>query len=83
MEIMETIINAVSELLIENQTMKKLLRGKVADLGRILRDAKANPEAKRQMGELLAPLRPTIGDEVSVERLFQDIAKRPINDEPN
>jgi hypothetical protein len=84
MEIVEAIINAFSGLLIENRTMKKLLRGEVvSDLERILRDAKANPEAKRQMEKLLAPLRTAIEDEVAVERLFQDIAERPISDDPN
>ena len=80
---MQAIVDAISELLIENETMRRLLRGRVTDLQGILRDAKADPEAKQQMEQRLAPLRAAISDEVAVERLFRDIAKRSINDEPN
>jgi hypothetical protein len=83
MEIMEAIINAIMELLIENQEMKKLLRGRVANLGKILRDARVDPDARRRMEKLLTPLRTAISDEVAVERLFHDIAERPIDGEPN
>ena len=83
MEVIESVINAISELLIENRTMKKLLRGGATDLDKILRDAKADPEAQRRVEMLLSPLRTAIGDEVAVEQFFQDIAKKTIDNEPN
>jgi len=75
MAIMNKVIDAMSELLIENTTMRKLLKEKT-DLQEILRNAKADPMKQQQVRKMLASLRDGISDEAAVEQLFQRIAER-------
>jgi len=75
MAIMKKVIDAMSELLIENMTMKELLKGRT-NLQEILRNAKADPNKQQHVREILAPLGDAICDEVAVEQLFQKIAER-------
>jgi len=75
LEVTDALTRALRELLIENATMKALLRGKVDDLSAILSAAKADPEKQRKAAELVAPLKTAISDEVAVERIMQRIAE--------
>jgi phage shock protein A len=75
MAIMDAVINAMSELLIENKAMRQLLKER-ADLQETLRAAKADPENQRRVREMLAGLGTAISDEAAAERIMQRIAER-------
>ncbi len=76
MEIVDQIVNAFSELLIENMTMKDLLRETAPDLERLLSTAKSDPDRKQVVEDYLAPLRSAITDEVEFERRLQELTER-------
>ncbi len=66
------IADAMSELLIENMTMRRLLK-EHDDLAGVLSRAKSDPMVREIVESRVAPLRTAIRDEVEIERLFQDI----------
>jgi hypothetical protein len=83
MKVIDGLLDAMSELLIENRRMKQLLSGTSIDLKRILNEAKADSETRQLVQERLAPLRTAISDEVDIERMIQEIMERPMKGEPN
>ena len=72
----DLIVNAISELLLENIAMKELLRDTAPDLERLVSNAKSDPARKQVVEDYVAPLRTAIADEVEVERTFQKLMER-------
>jgi hypothetical protein len=76
MELPDLIVNAISQLLIENMTMKQLLK-EHEDLAGALCRAKSDPMIREIVESRVAPLRTAIRYEVEFERIFQDILDNP------
>lgn len=76
MELSDLFANAISELLVENMTMRQLLKDH-DDLAGALRRAKSDPTIKEIAESRVAPLRTAIRDEVKLERMFHDIVNGP------
>ena len=83
MEIVDGLVNAMSELLIENMRMKQLLDGVGIDLKGVLNEAKADPETRQLVQKYLAPLRTAISDEVDIEQMIQEVMRLSIKRKPN
>jgi hypothetical protein len=81
MEIADQIVNAFSELLLENMAMRQALRETTRDLEVLLSTAKSDPVRRQLVADLLAPLRMAIADEVEVERRLQELMER-LKDNP-
>jgi len=75
-ELPDLIANAMRDLLIENMTMKKLLKEQNGLAG-VLSRAKSDPAIMEIAESRVAPLRTAIRDEVGLERIFQGIANDP------
>jgi hypothetical protein len=76
MEFSDLFANAMSELLIENMTMRRLLK-EHDNLAGPLRRAKSDPTIKKIAESYVAPLRTAIPDEVELEGIFQNIVNNP------
>jgi len=76
MEAMDAIVKMLTELLIENSTMKALLKETAPslNLNEILHTAKADPEKLRKVESLMADLRTALSHEAAVEDLMARIA---------
>lgn len=83
METIDRVVDAMTELLIENMKMRQLLDGRGIDLRGILNEAKADPKTRQVVRNYLAPLRTAIGDEVDIEGMIRDIMRLPVKGKLN
>lgn len=68
----------MEELLIENMTMKRLLREHgIGDLDDILRQEKSDPVTQELVQARVAPLRTAIRDEIELGRIIDGIVAHP------
>jgi hypothetical protein len=81
METTDALRIILTELLIENATMRKLLKGQVLDLDTVLRNAKQDPRMRREAGELAADLGTALNKEVDLERMLEQIGEALLNQE--
>jgi hypothetical protein len=85
MKTIDGIINAMSELLIENQVMRELILEMDPDLllEVILAKMKSNAKRRRRVEACLAPLRTAMQDEADIEDMMREIMKRAVTDKTN
>jgi hypothetical protein len=81
METTDALRIILTELLIENATMRKLLKGQLVDLDTVLRNAKQDPRMRREAGELAADLGTALNKEVDLERMLEQIGEASLNQE--
>jgi hypothetical protein len=76
MEAIDTLMTMLTDLLIENSTMKSLLKGDVPNLNVILRNAKTDQQRRQKTEEgLIIPLRRALANEADLEQMMQRIAE--------
>ena len=76
MEATDVLTAMLTDLLIENSTMKGLLKDNVPNLDVVLRNAKANRQRRQKIEEeLIIPLRGALGKEADLDRMMQRIAE--------
>lgn len=74
MEATDMLTRILSELLIENSTMKALLKNATPKIDEILRAAKADPVRQRKALELAARVKAALTEEAALEQLMEKIA---------
>ena len=81
METTDVLRIILTELLIENATMRKLLKGQFVDLDTVLRNAKQDRRMRREAGELAADLGTALNKEVDLEQMLEQIGEASLNQE--
>ena len=81
METTDALRIILTELLIENATMRKLLKGQFVDLDTVLRNAKQDRRMRREAGELAADLGTALNKEVDLEQMLEQIGEASLNQE--
>jgi hypothetical protein len=84
MEATDALTTLLTDLLIENSTMKRLLRDNVPDLDSILCEAKTDEQGRQKISEqLVIPLRRALVSEADLDQVMQRIAESSNNENPS
>ncbi|MGA9304272.1 MAG: hypothetical protein WBW31_02595 [Candidatus Sulfotelmatobacter sp.] len=83
MEATDALAVMLTDLLIENSVMKRLLRDATPKLDLILRSAKTDQQRRQKVEEeLIIPLRRALANEADLEQMMQRIAESSNNEKP-
>ncbi len=83
MEATDALTVMLTDLLIENSVMKRLLRDATPNLNLILQGAKADQQRRQKMEEeLVIPLRRALANEADLEQMMHRIAESSNNENP-